>query len=264
MRDVLTVSFLPDNRQIVSGSRDKLIKLWNTLGECKFNIQDEGYTNWVFCVRFSPNSSNPVIVSSGWDKLVRKLNIFQRKSLTRSELKTNHHGHTGYINTVTIPPDGSLYASGGKDPNDERYNERGKWDVVWFTLRGPSLELFRIIRGNAWKNKKPTRDVLSLLNEIEEDEDRIYLVLKKKILQPSVYWPLILHIVKNMTIPIWDLETKKVIDDLKPDFTETGRHSKDPECISLAWSPDGTILFAGYTGWASGNEATDETIKKTQ
>ncbi|CAJ0911829.1 3314_t:CDS:2 [Entrophospora sp. SA101] len=89
-------------------------------------------------------------------------------------------------------------------PDDERYSEREKWDVVWFTLRGPSLELFRIIRGNAvrrikttlfqkfkkleainndasmnqileWKNKKPTRDVLLLLNEIEEDEDRTYL-----------------------------------------------------------------------------------------
>lgn len=26
--------------QIVSGSRDKSIKLWNTLGECKYTIQD--------------------------------------------------------------------------------------------------------------------------------------------------------------------------------------------------------------------------------
>lgn len=89
-------------------------------------------------------------------------------------------------------------------PSDERYSEGEKWDIVWFTLRGPSLELFRIIRGNAvrrikttlfqkfknleainndatinqileWKNKKPTKEVLSLLNEFEEDEDRTYL-----------------------------------------------------------------------------------------
>ncbi|CAG8712341.1 12406_t:CDS:2, partial [Racocetra fulgida] len=70
-KDVLSVSFSPDNRQIVSGSRDKTIKLWNTLGECKFNIQEEGHTEWVSCVRFSPNPSNPVIVSCGWDKLVK-------------------------------------------------------------------------------------------------------------------------------------------------------------------------------------------------
>ena len=31
-KDVLSVAFSSDNRQIVSGSRDKTIKLWNTLG----------------------------------------------------------------------------------------------------------------------------------------------------------------------------------------------------------------------------------------
>lgn len=69
--DVLSVSFSADNRQIVSGSRDRSIKLWNTLGDCKFTITDKGHTEWVSCVRFSPNPQNPVIVSSGWDKLVK-------------------------------------------------------------------------------------------------------------------------------------------------------------------------------------------------
>jgi WD40 repeat protein len=69
--DVLSVSFSADNRQIVSGSRDRTIKLWNTLGDCKYTITDKGHTDWVSCVRFSPNPSNPVIVSAGWDKLVK-------------------------------------------------------------------------------------------------------------------------------------------------------------------------------------------------
>ena len=38
-KDVLSVAFSADNRQIVSGSRDKSIKLWNTLGVCKYTIQ---------------------------------------------------------------------------------------------------------------------------------------------------------------------------------------------------------------------------------
>ena len=33
--------------------------------------QDDCHTNWVSCVRFSPNAQNPVIVSCGWDKLVK-------------------------------------------------------------------------------------------------------------------------------------------------------------------------------------------------
>ena len=44
--DVLSVSFSADNRQIVSGSRDRTIKLWNTLGECKFDIKEDGHTEW--------------------------------------------------------------------------------------------------------------------------------------------------------------------------------------------------------------------------
>lgn len=37
-KDVLSVAFSADNRQIVSGSRDKTIKLWNTIAQCKHTI----------------------------------------------------------------------------------------------------------------------------------------------------------------------------------------------------------------------------------
>lgn len=110
-KDVLSVAFSADNRQIVSGARDKTIKLWNTLGVCKYTIQDDCHTDWVSCVRFSPNTQNPVIVSCGWDKLVKVWN------LTNCKLKTNHYGHKGFLNCVTVSPDGSLCASGGKDGN---------------------------------------------------------------------------------------------------------------------------------------------------
>jgi len=108
-KDVLSVAFSSDNRQIVSGSRDRTIKLWNTLGECKYTISDEGHSEWVSCVRFSPSTSAPVVVSAGWDKAVKVWN------LTTCRLRTSLVGHTGYVNTVTVSPDGSLSASGGKD-----------------------------------------------------------------------------------------------------------------------------------------------------
>jgi guanine nucleotide-binding protein subunit beta-2-like 1 protein len=108
-KDVMSVAFSADNRQIVSGSRDKTIKLWNTLAQCKYTIQDESHSSWVSCVRFSPNNLNPIIVSAGWDKVVKVWN------LTNCKLKTNHVGHQGYLNAVTVSPDGSLCASGGKD-----------------------------------------------------------------------------------------------------------------------------------------------------
>jgi guanine nucleotide-binding protein subunit beta-2-like 1 protein len=108
-KDVLSVAFSADNRQIVSGSRDKTMKLWNTLGECKYTVVKQGHTEWVSCVRFSPSQQTPVIVSCGWDKKVKVWN------LADLVLQRDLTGHTGYLNTVTVSPDGSLCASGGKD-----------------------------------------------------------------------------------------------------------------------------------------------------
>jgi guanine nucleotide-binding protein subunit beta-2-like 1 protein len=108
-KDVTSVAFSADNRQIVSGSRDGKIKVWNTLGECKFTLSDEGHTDWVSCVRFSPNPQTPIIVSAGWDKKVKVWNLNTMK------LQSDLVGHTGFVSTVTVSPDGSLCASGGKD-----------------------------------------------------------------------------------------------------------------------------------------------------
>jgi len=108
-KDVFTVAFSGDNRQIVSGSRDKSIKLWNTLGECKFTITEDMHTDWVSSVVFSPSAKLPLIVSAGWDKLVKVWTLGDCK------LRTNLVGHTGVVYTVAVSPDGSLCASGGKD-----------------------------------------------------------------------------------------------------------------------------------------------------
>merc|ERR1719310_906725 len=108
-KDVNSVAFSADNRQIVSGSRDKTIKLWNTLAECKYTITEDMHTDWVSKVAFSPSAKTPLIVSAGWDKLVKVWNLNDCK------LRTNLAGHTGVVYTVSISPDGSLCASGGKD-----------------------------------------------------------------------------------------------------------------------------------------------------
>ncbi|KAJ2996825.1 hypothetical protein NUW58_g846 [Xylaria curta] len=49
------------------------------------------------------------------------------------------------------------------------------------------------------------------------------------------------------SIIIFDLEKKTKVDELKPEFTSVGKKSREPECVSLAWSADGQTLFAGYT-----------------
>lgn len=58
-----------------------------------------------------PDPDNPLVVSAGWDKLVK---VWDLKSQT-PHLNVNHIGHSGYINACAISPDGTLCASGGKD-----------------------------------------------------------------------------------------------------------------------------------------------------
>ncbi|KAF2862931.1 guanine nucleotide-binding protein subunit beta-like protein [Piedraia hortae CBS 480.64] len=208
-KDVLSVSFSADNRQIVSGSRDKSIKLWNTLGDCKVTITDKGHTDWVSCVRFSPNPQNPVIVSAGWDKYV-KVSCFSLLrlvwGLATCRLQTDHVGHQGYINTVTISPDGSLCASGGKDGTTML------WDL------NESKHLYSLNAG-----------------------DEIHAL----VFSPNRYW---LCAATSSSIVIFDLEKKSRVDELKPNFDlMMGQKSRPPECVSLAWSADGQTLFSGYT-----------------
>jgi guanine nucleotide-binding protein subunit beta-2-like 1 protein len=198
-KDVLSVAFSADNRQIVSGSRDKTINLWNTLGQCKYTIIDEGHKEWVSCVRFSPNLVTPLIVSAGWDKIVKVWNLNQCK------LRQDLIGHTGYVNTVTVSPDGSLCASGGKDGNA----------MLWDLNEGRHLS---------------TLDAGEIIHAL--------------VFSPIRYW---LCAATAATIKIWDLESKVCVDELKPDFPPQSKKAVPIQCISLAWSADGSTLFAGYT-----------------
>jgi guanine nucleotide-binding protein subunit beta-2-like 1 protein len=203
--DVLSVAFSADNRQIVSGSRDRSIKLWNTLGECKYTIEDHGHTEWVSCVRFSPNAENPLIVSAGWDKVVKVWN------LQNCKLRTNLVGHTGYINTVTVSPDGSLCASGGKDGTA----------MLWDLSEGKHLE---------------SLEAGGIINALCFSPNRYWLCAATD--NGVRIWDL-----ESKSV-VADL-TKNAQDFFPSSVKNPAR--LNPACISLAWSGDGATLYAGYT-----------------
>ena len=64
------------------------------------------------------------------------------------------------------------------------------------------------------------------------------------VFSPNRYW---LCAATSSSIIIFDLEKKSKVDELKPEYTAVGKKSREPECVSLAWSADGQTLFAGYT-----------------
>jgi guanine nucleotide-binding protein subunit beta-2-like 1 protein len=131
--------------------------------------------------------------------------IKQVWELASCRIQTDHIGHSGYINTVTISPDGSLCASGGKDGTVML------WDL------NESKHLYSLTAG-----------------------DEIHAL----VFSPNRYW---LCAATSTCIKIFDLEKKSEVDQLKPEYVEKGKKSREPECVSLAWSADGQTLFSGYT-----------------
>ncbi|ODV83766.1 hypothetical protein CANARDRAFT_202344 [[Candida] arabinofermentans NRRL YB-2248] len=104
--DVLSVSISNTSRQIVSSSRDKTVKVWNALGQCAATLQS--HSDWVNAVKFSPSEPTTVLSASS-DKKVKAWDTADYK------VTADFIGHTGYVSCITISPDGSLCASGGKD-----------------------------------------------------------------------------------------------------------------------------------------------------
>lgn len=54
---------------------------------------------------------------------------------------------------------------------------------------------------------------------------------------------------RSVFVQVWDLESKSVVEELKPESLpqEYGKKAQEPYCVSLAWSGDGSTLYAGYT-----------------
>jgi guanine nucleotide-binding protein subunit beta-2-like 1 protein len=204
-KDALSVAFSADNRQIVSGSRDKTIKLWNTLGECKWTIEDQGHTEWVSCVRFSPNTANPVVVSASWDGLVKVWN------LSNCKLRSNLSGHKGYVNTVTISPDGSLCASGGRDGTA----------MLWDLTEGKHLY---------------SLDAGSVIHTLCFSPNRYWLCAGTD--KNVIIWDL-----ESKSV-VAQLDTQS-----SPDFHvhQQTAITSSPACLSLSWDTAGSTLYAGYS-----------------
>lgn len=57
---------------------------------------------------------------------------------------------------------------------------------------------------------------------------------------PSRYW---LAAATHSSIKIYDLQERVVLEELRPEIYTS---SKEPAPLSLSWSADGQVLFAGY------------------
>ncbi|KAJ7439640.1 hypothetical protein B0H11DRAFT_566024 [Mycena galericulata] len=105
---VCSVTFSPNGEQIVSGSSDHTICIWDSETGAPLGRRLTGHTNCVYSVAFSPDGKH--IASGSSDHTVR---IWD--SETRTVLGQPLTGHTNTVYSVAFSPDGKRITSGSCD-----------------------------------------------------------------------------------------------------------------------------------------------------
>ncbi|KAG6329275.1 hypothetical protein ID866_9814 [Astraeus odoratus] len=105
-----SVAFSPDGRWIVSGSRDKTIRVWDAHTGCQIGSPFEGHTDSVCSVAFSPDDDGRWIVSGSDDNTIRVWDVHNG-----SQIGSPFEGHTDSVLSVAFSPDGRWIVSGSLD-----------------------------------------------------------------------------------------------------------------------------------------------------
>ena len=118
---VMSVAFAQNGSQVVSGSYDNTVRIWNA-ATCEVEAVLKGHTSEVCSVAFSLDGSQ--VVSGSIDNTVRIWNV------ATCEVKAVLEGHTHWVNSVAFSQDGSQVVSGSYD-----YTVR-IWNVATNTVTG--------------------------------------------------------------------------------------------------------------------------------
>ena len=111
---VMSVSFSPNSQLIVTGSKDKTVKLWTSEGRLLRTF--EGHRGWVNSVSFSPDGRT--IASASDDGTVKLWNL-------RGKLLKTILAHDAYVLGVSFSPDGRTIASAGYDNTVKLWSREG-------------------------------------------------------------------------------------------------------------------------------------------
>ncbi|ETO10827.1 NB-ARC domain-containing protein [Reticulomyxa filosa] len=226
---VYSVQFSPNGKIIVSGSGDKIIRLWDT--SSKKLIQSlEGHSKDVTSVQFSPNGSR--IVSGSLDNTIRLWDVSSGKLIQSLE------GHSKGVRSVQFSPDGNKIVSGSLD------NTIRLWDAS-------SGELIQSLKGHLGfvRSVQFSPDGSRVVSGSDDKTIRLWDASSGKIIQSleghlDFVWSVqfspdgkrIASGSKDKTIRLWDASSGKIIQSLEGHLGDV---------ISVQFSSDGNRIVSG-------------------
>ncbi|PQE07169.1 hypothetical protein CJF31_00004831 [Rutstroemia sp. NJR-2017a BVV2] len=228
---VMSVAFSPDGKQVVSGSADQTVRLWDTTTGALLQTL-EGHSDRVISVAFSPDSKQ--VMSGSVDQTV------QLWDTTTGALLQTLEGHSDPVISIAFSPDGKQVVSGsGSADQTVRL-----WDTttgaLLQTLKGYSDPVISIAFSPDSKQvvSGSTDQIVrlwdtatgALLQILEGHSDPVISVAfspdSKQVVSGSV----------DQTIRLWDTTTGALLQILEG-------HS-DP-VISVAFSPNSKQIVSG-------------------
>jgi len=102
-----SVSWSPDSKYIVTGSRDNTAKIWTIYGQCIATLT--GHKNWIVSVSWSPDGK--YIATGSFDKTAKIWAIKNNEYKCIATLS----GHTESIQSLSWAPDGKYIVTGSYD-----------------------------------------------------------------------------------------------------------------------------------------------------
>ncbi|XP_071697616.1 small ribosomal subunit protein RACK1-like [Rutidosis leptorrhynchoides] len=239
IQDVVLTS---DGQFALSGSWDNELRLWDLTTGLSV-LRFVGHDSDVLSVAFS--TDNRLIVSASRDNTIKLWNAL-------GECKyTIKNGHDDWVSCVKFIPDvtGPMIVSGSWDKSvkiwslsncklrNSLYGHKGYVNTVAVSPDG-SLCASGGKDGNIllWD----LSDEGKMLRSLD-----VGLIVNALCFSPNRYW--LCAATKN-SIQVWDLESKRVVVDLKvDDLKQESEMAVDAYCTGICWSADGSTLFSGYT-----------------
>ena len=258
-REVTSTCFSPDGSQVVSGSKDKTVRIWDA--KTGKNIQTlNGHADAVTCVCFSPDGSQ--VVSGSEDKTVRIWDAKTGKNIQ------NFIAHDTYITAIDFSPDGEFIATGCNDNSMKIWNSsNGK---MVHKLEGHSAKILDL---NFSPNSKqlvscserdglygqikvwdiasgkeiysvrgdPRRTVRGIANQLQGDINAVRFSPDGKQFASAG---------ANMTINLWDGPSGALIRTFECDLLRTDGPGHSGPVRSLGFSPSVSVVVSNSNNTA--------------